>query len=112
MTGSPGAPGPDPVLRDTEEHWPVVGEPRRCRGVLLRLRTDQVRMPDGRLVEFVEMARDVHPYLVATQAHPEFMSRPTRPHPLFRGLVAAALEHSRSARSAGPASVRPAAASA
>jgi CTP synthase len=68
--------------------------------------------PDGRLVEFVELAQDVHPYLVATQAHPEFMSRPTRPHPLFRGLVAAALEHSRSARSAGPASVRPAAASA
>ncbi len=68
--------------------------------------------PDGRLVEFVELAQDVHPYLVATQAHPEFISRPTRPHPLFRGLVAAALEHSRSARSAGPASVRPAAASA
>jgi CTP synthase len=68
--------------------------------------------PDGRLVEFVELARDVHPYLVATQAHPEFMSRPTRPHPLFQGLVAAALEHSRSARSTAPASVRPAAASA
>jgi CTP synthase len=68
--------------------------------------------PDGRLVEFVELAQDVHPYLVATQAHPEFMSRPTRPHPLFQGLVAAALEHSRSARPAEPASVRPAAASA
>ena len=56
--------------------------------------------PDGRLVEFVELARELHPYFVATQAHPEFLSRPTRPHPLFRGLVAAALEHSRSARSA------------
>jgi CTP synthase len=51
--------------------------------------------PDGRLVEFVELPREVHPFFVATQAHPEFLSRPTRPHPLFRGLVAAALERSR-----------------
>ena len=42
--------------------------------------------PDGRLVEFVELPRDVHPYFVATQAHPELRSRPARPHPLFRGL--------------------------
>ena len=68
--------------------------------------------PDGRLVEFVELPREVHPFFVATQAHPEFLSRPTRPHPLFHGLVAAALEHSRAARTAGPASVRRAAASA
>ncbi len=47
--------------------------------------------PDGRLVEFVELPRDVHPYFVATQAHPEFRSRPTRAHPLFAGLVAAAI---------------------
>jgi CTP synthase len=47
--------------------------------------------PDGRLVEFVELSRAVHPYFVATQAHPELRSRPTRPHPLFAGLVAAAL---------------------
>ncbi|HYA68371.1 MAG TPA: CTP synthase, partial [Acidimicrobiales bacterium] len=46
--------------------------------------------PDGRLVEFVEL--EDHPYWVATQAHPEFKSRPDRPHPLFRELVAAALE--------------------
>ena len=52
--------------------------------------------PDGRLVEFVELPRAVHPYFVATQAHPELRSRPARPHPLFRGLVAAAL-----ARAAG-----------
>lgn len=43
------------------------------------------------LVEFVELPRDVHPYYVATQAHPEFKSRPTRPHELFRGLIHAAL---------------------
>ena len=47
--------------------------------------------PDGKLVEFVEYPKEVHPYLVATQAHPEYKSRPTRPHPLFDGLVAAAL---------------------
>ncbi len=45
--------------------------------------------PDGRLVEFVELPG--HPYWVGTQAHPEFKSRPDRPHPLFRELVAAAL---------------------
>jgi CTP synthase len=51
--------------------------------------------PDGRLVEFVELPRSMHPFFVATQAHPEFLSRPTRPHPLFFGLAAAALERSR-----------------
>ncbi|MFC3850986.1 CTP synthase [Corynebacterium hansenii] len=47
--------------------------------------------PDGELVEFVEYPRDVHPYFVATQAHPEYKSRPTDPHPLFAGLIGAAL---------------------
>jgi CTP synthase len=51
--------------------------------------------PDGRLVEFVELPRDMHPFFVATQAHPEFLSRPTRAHPLFSGLVAAAIERAR-----------------
>lgn len=45
--------------------------------------------PDGKLVEFVEYPE--HPFMVATQAHPEYKSRPTKPHPLFNGLVAAAL---------------------
>ncbi|MGO1438468.1 MAG: CTP synthase [Brevibacterium yomogidense] len=48
--------------------------------------------PDGSLVEFVELPEDVHPFYVATQAHPELKSRPTRPHPLFAGLVRAALD--------------------
>ena len=48
--------------------------------------------PDGNLVEFVELDRSLHPYYVATQAHPEFKSRPTKAHPLFAGLVRAALE--------------------
>jgi len=47
--------------------------------------------PDRSLVEFVELPRDVHPYYVATQAHPEFKSRPTKAHPLFAGLIGAAL---------------------
>lgn len=48
--------------------------------------------PDGNLVEFVELPREVHPYYISTQAHPEFKSRPTNAHPLFDGLVKAALE--------------------
>ena len=46
--------------------------------------------PDRRLVEFIEL-RD-HPYWVGTQGHPEFKSRPDRPHPLFRDLIGAALK--------------------
>jgi CTP synthase len=49
--------------------------------------------PDGRLVEIIEL-RD-HPWFVASQFHPEFKSRPTRPAPLFRGFVGAALERAR-----------------
>jgi CTP synthase len=48
--------------------------------------------PDGNLVEFVELPREVHPYYIGTQAHPEFLSRPTSAHPLFKGLIAAAIE--------------------
>ena len=54
--------------------------------------------PEWGLVEFVELPRAVHPYYVATQAHPEFKSRPTRAHPLFAGLVGAALEAQRASR--------------
>jgi CTP synthase len=54
--------------------------------------------PDGTLVEYVELPREVHPYYVSTQAHPEFKSRPHRAHPLFAGLVEAALERQRQSR--------------
>jgi CTP synthase len=54
--------------------------------------------PDDKLVEFVELPRDVHPYYVSTQAHPELRSRPTRPHPLFAGLVGAAIARQRELR--------------
>ena len=47
--------------------------------------------PDGHLVEYVELPTDVHPYYIGTQAHPELRSRPTRAHPLFKGLIEAAL---------------------
>jgi CTP synthase len=49
--------------------------------------------PDGHLVEFVEYPREVHPFLVGTQAHPELKSRPTRPHPLFVAFVGAAIDY-------------------
>lgn len=58
--------------------------------------------PDGRLVEIVEL-RD-HPWFVASQFHPEFRSRPDRPHPMFSGYVAACLANSEAGR-AGPAEV-------
>ncbi len=54
--------------------------------------------PDGTLVEFVELPREVHPYYVSTQAHPELKSRPTKPHPLFVGLVGAAIARQKELR--------------
>ena len=54
--------------------------------------------PDGQLVEFVELPRAVHPYYVGTQAHPELRSRPNRAHPLFAGLIGAALQRQQSSR--------------
>jgi CTP synthase len=49
--------------------------------------------PDGRLVEFIELPG--HPFFIGTQAHPEFKSRPDRPHPLFREFIGAAVERAR-----------------
>ena len=54
--------------------------------------------PDGTLVEFVELPRDVHPFYIATQAHPELRSRPNRAHPLFAGLVEASLQRQQASR--------------
>ena len=48
--------------------------------------------PDGKLVEIVELPQDVHPWFVAVQFHPEFKSRPNRPHPLFTDFIRAAIE--------------------
>lgn len=52
--------------------------------------------PDGRIVEMCEITE--HPFFLATQGHPELKSRPNRPHPLFRGFIAAALEHKTNSR--------------
>ncbi|MEK9535891.1 MAG: CTP synthase [Aquiluna sp.] len=54
--------------------------------------------PDGSLVEYVELPTSVHPFYLATQAHPEFKSRPTKANPLFDGLIKAALERQKSQR--------------
>ncbi|MDQ1580960.1 MAG: synthase [Microbacteriaceae bacterium] len=54
--------------------------------------------PDGHLVEYVELPSEVHPFYVGTQAHPELRSRPNRAHPLFRGLVGAALDRQKASR--------------
>ena len=48
--------------------------------------------PDGKLVEIVELSKDVHPWFMAVQFHPEFKSRPNRPHPLFASFTKKALE--------------------
>jgi CTP synthase len=77
----------------------VVSERHRHRyevNARLRSRVEEAGLvcsgesPDGRLVEFIELP--THPFWVGTQAHPEFKSRPDRPHPLFYGLVGSALE--------------------
>ncbi|MDE6210024.1 MAG: CTP synthase [Lachnospiraceae bacterium] len=49
--------------------------------------------PDGRIIEMVELKN--HPWFIATQAHPEFKSRPNRPHPLFKGFIEASLKYSK-----------------
>ena len=49
--------------------------------------------PDGKFVEIVELSREVHPWFLACQFHPEYKSRPLDPHPLFASFVRAAFEH-------------------
>jgi CTP synthase len=61
--------------------------------------------PDGRLVEYVELPPSAHPFFVGTQAHPEFRSRPTRAHPLFDGLIAAAVARAEDRLGGVPTSV-------
>ncbi|WP_026004213.1 CTP synthase [Streptomyces sp. AA1529] len=89
------------IVRETHGGEPYVEERHRHRyEVNNHYRTELEKKaglvfsgtsPDNKLVEYVEYPREVHPYLVGTQAHPELRSRPTRPHPLFAGLVKAAV---------------------
>jgi CTP synthase len=85
----------------------VVQERHRHRYEVNNLYRDQLEQaglvfsgtsPDNSLVEFVELPADVHPFYLATQAHPELKSRPTRPHPLFAGLVGAAVQRQKELR--------------
>jgi CTP synthase len=94
------------VVRDTYGE-PLIEERHRHRYEVNNAYREQLEAaglvfsgtsPDNNLVEFVELPRDVHPYYVSTQAHPELRSRPTRPHPLFAGLVGAAIERQRELR--------------
>ena len=80
----------EPVVYERHRHrWEV--NPRYHRRLLEAGVIISGLSPDGRLAEFVELAG--HPYWVGTQAHPEFLSRPNRPHPLFRELISAALRY-------------------
>ena len=104
---------PGSIVSELYDGAAVVDERHRHRYEVNNAYRDQLEQagldfsglsPDGRLVEFIELPRQEHPFFVATQAHPEFLSRPTRPHPLFSGLIAAALARSRGAE-AGPRAV-------
>jgi len=86
---------------------PTVAERHRHRYEVNNAYRDQIAeaglsfsgiSPDRTLVEFVELPRDVHPFYVGTQAHPELRSRPNHAHPLFRGLVDAALSRQQASR--------------
>jgi CTP synthase len=59
------------------------------------------KAPDYPIMQILELPEEVHPYFVGTQAHPELISRPLRPEPLFLGLVRAALEHSEQVKNGG-----------
>ena len=78
----------EPVVSERHRHRYELGAHLKPRLEAAGLRCSGLS-PDRRLVEFIEL--DDHPFWVATQAHPEFKSRPDRPHPLFRDLVNAAL---------------------
>ena len=93
LTGAPSSPrptarrgSPSGTGTATRSTTPTASSSRRPGW------SSAARSPDGTLVEFVELPREVHPYYVSTQAHPEFKSRPHRAHPLFAGLVGAAIE--------------------
>jgi CTP synthase len=82
----------DPVVYERHRHRFEFNNRYRRRFEELGLLFSGVS-PDDRLVEFIELAD--HPFFVATQAHPEFKSRPSRPHPLFDGFIGAAVQRRR-----------------
>lgn len=69
-------------------------KPLEDHGMLVSGRfTGNIDQPDDYLVEMIELSSELHPYFVGTQSHPEFLSRPDKPHPLFDGLIQAAINH-------------------
>jgi CTP synthase len=78
----------EPIISERHRHRYEVNNSFRDRLAAAGLAISGLS-PDGRLVEMVELPG--HPWFVATQGHPEFKSRPTRPHPLFRDFVGAAI---------------------
>ncbi|MDO4428501.1 MAG: hypothetical protein Q4B91_03195 [Atopobiaceae bacterium] len=82
----------EPLVWERHRHRYEVSNAYRVRLAAAGLRISGLS-PDGRLVEMVELPEDVHPWFVASQAHPEFKSRPDRPAPLFREFVRAAIAH-------------------
>jgi len=89
--------GRDMVLERHRHRFEV--NPRYHRQLLAAGLTFSGLSPDGRLVEMIELKN--HPFFIASQFHPEFKSRPTRAHPLFRGLVEAGLKHQDRRKTAG-----------
>ena len=83
------------LVSDRHRHRYEVNNAYRERLVAAGLRFSGTS-PDGHLVEVVELPPETHPFYVGTQAHPEFTSRPTNAHPLFRAFIAAAVAHSES----------------
>ena len=83
------------LVADRHRHRYEVNNAYRDRLVEAGLRFSGTS-PDGHLVELVELPPETHPFYVGTQAHPEFTSRPTKAHPLFRAFIAAAVAHSES----------------
>ena len=82
----------EPLVYERHRHRYEVNNAYRERLVAAGLRISGLS-PDDRLVEMVELPEDAHPWFVASQAHPEFKSRPDRPAPLFREFVRAAIAH-------------------
>jgi CTP synthase len=83
------------LVADRHRHRYEVNNAYRERLIAAGLRFSGTS-PDGHLVEVVELPPETHPFYVGTQAHPEFTSRPTKAHPLFRAFIAAAVVHSES----------------
>ena len=82
----------EPLVYERHRHRYEVNNAYRERLVAAGLRISGLS-PDDRLVEMIELPEDAHPWFVASQAHPEFKSRPDRPAPLFREFVRAAIAH-------------------